>query len=1652
MRRLRARATKATNRTGRAKRGAFAATIIAVVASVVVPLGAPPAMAAENRSVPPGSVTTQSSTYQSTALASRAVDGNVSGHWSVGSVSSTNEDHEAWWQVDMQESIQVDRVRIWNRTDCCPDRLADFYLFVSDQPFASNDVATTLTDANVTSLFHAGPADKYVTFEPGVTGRYVRIQLTGTNLLSLAEVQVNPTGFTPLADETWGVANRTRSVTSATEAEVFAIEQIGNTIYVGGKFHNPVRRRTADPQIDQPYLAAFDATTGEFVAHWRPRLNGPVRALEAAADGSRLYVGGEFTEVNGHPDTRGVVALDPESGLVDHTWFAAVDNAFTDDPATVNDIEESEGFLYIAGSFSHAEGKSPSSRRFVYKVARLSTVTGAPDTSWQPKVTGGAVAGGSVRGLSHDPVRNRVYLVGYFESVNGSADTARYATVSDVDGSTIAGLERFPVLHPQDHHFQVVAHGDFVWIAGTQHVVYMLNADDLSINRRWFTGFRSGFHGGGDYQALGIVGDKMYATCHCWGVISELPDSVTTLSEARATPIVAEVRGVMGFDLETGDLDSSWLPDTFGSIGGWAIHGAPDGCMWIGGDFNRRQIGDQWRNSLQRYCPSTGQGPAVGPPLANPSKPETNPPTTPTGLVAVDAGDNTVDLSWDSSTDDTAVLYYRVYRNGSYLQATRSVAMTDLAATPGDTYTVRAVDAYETESSDSAPATPLLAGLTDYLINASFDGSREGFVYRDDAFNATTAPEYADGLVHRHGGSPAGQLMVFLGGYDHSDIYGMSGAWERTFTLDEPSSIEISFEYRLKVSVDNDAGEYGQAMVAINGGTQTVVATIDGGGDSDWQSHSYTVDLPAGTHTLTLGGFHNRKTTRTESVEVSFDSVKVASHAPAVGFTEPQPGSAVADTVTFELRASDLTTATSALDVAVSTDGGTSWGPTVWNAASERFEFTFDTTTFAEGPLEMMARVVDATGDVAQTVATFEVDNDVAPTVVVTAPTDGATVTTAVTVGVDASDREDVAGTLAVEVSTDGTRWHSAVWNAAEQRYEFEWVLGRTEGPIELLARATDSAGAVTVSAPVGVRAARIPNFDYGNYVIEDGASVLWRLDETVGTTAADFAGDNDADYVGDPALGGAPLLVSENTSVEFDGIDDRVDIANSAEINQGGPYTTKSIELWFRADEVASRQVLLEQGSIVRGLNLYVEDGTLYAGAYNTSTNDGNPGWGPLWLSTPIAAGTVYSAAFVIDAPSSELRLYLNGELVDTASGIGELYNHGRSAIGGQRGWARYHTGAQPGDINFFRGSIDEVAVFPVALDGDAAQRHYALGTATLTEPAISIGAPTDGSTVAGLTNVVVDAIDPDDSIGTLDVQVRIGTGPWRSAQWNGGSDRYEYEWDPAQNAAGSTTIHARVTDRSGTTVDAAPVTVTVAAASRAYRRTVLDDGATVYWRLGESGGTTANDVLGSNDATYVGSPELGSPGIINRANTSVSLDGVDDRIDIANSPEINQGGPYLTKSVELWFNADDVSSRQVLLEQGSVSRGLNIFVGGGKIRAGAYNTADQGGNTPWGPVWLAAPIDAGTDYHVVLVLDAPNGELRLFLNGVLVDSAGGVGELNNHGKSAIGGQRGWARYHTGAQKGDRNYFAGRIDEVAVYADALDAGTIADHYEVGSS
>ena len=86
----------------------------------------------------PGRAASQSSSYgfetpPGTAVAPWAIDGNTDGTFTNGSVSCTLNDLHAWWQLDLGGLQWIDAAQLWNRTDCCGDRLKDFYVLVTDK-------------------------------------------------------------------------------------------------------------------------------------------------------------------------------------------------------------------------------------------------------------------------------------------------------------------------------------------------------------------------------------------------------------------------------------------------------------------------------------------------------------------------------------------------------------------------------------------------------------------------------------------------------------------------------------------------------------------------------------------------------------------------------------------------------------------------------------------------------------------------------------------------------------------------------------------------------------------------------------------------------------------------------------------------------------------------------------------------------------------------------------------------------------------------------------------------------------------------------------------------------------------------------------------------------------------------------------------------------------------------------------------------------------------------------------------------------------------------------------------------------------------------------------------------------------------------------
>lgn len=136
-----------------------------------------------------GKTATQSSTFSDNGPL-RAVDGNLSGVIGDASLSHTNLDAQAWWEVDLGASFSISAIHLHNRSDCCADRLDNFHVLVSDAPFASQALTPTLNQPGVTDFAHPGIAGGETVITVTRTARYVRVQMQFTNFLHLAEVRV----------------------------------------------------------------------------------------------------------------------------------------------------------------------------------------------------------------------------------------------------------------------------------------------------------------------------------------------------------------------------------------------------------------------------------------------------------------------------------------------------------------------------------------------------------------------------------------------------------------------------------------------------------------------------------------------------------------------------------------------------------------------------------------------------------------------------------------------------------------------------------------------------------------------------------------------------------------------------------------------------------------------------------------------------------------------------------------------------------------------------------------------------------------------------------------------------------------------------------------------------------------------------------------------------------------------------------------------------------------------------------------------------------------------------------------------------------------------------------------------------------------------
>ena len=84
-----------------------------------------------------------------TGVAALATDGNRNGRYSdtwQNSVTLTNSDAQAWWQLDLGGPNMVRNVSIFNRVDKFGERLQNFYVLFSTTPFLSDQLQDLLAD------------------------------------------------------------------------------------------------------------------------------------------------------------------------------------------------------------------------------------------------------------------------------------------------------------------------------------------------------------------------------------------------------------------------------------------------------------------------------------------------------------------------------------------------------------------------------------------------------------------------------------------------------------------------------------------------------------------------------------------------------------------------------------------------------------------------------------------------------------------------------------------------------------------------------------------------------------------------------------------------------------------------------------------------------------------------------------------------------------------------------------------------------------------------------------------------------------------------------------------------------------------------------------------------------------------------------------------------------------------------------------------------------------------------------------------------------------------------------------------------------------------------------------------------------------------
>lgn len=210
-------------------------------------------------------------------------------------------------------------------------------------------------------------------------------------------------------------------------------------------------------------------------------------------------------------------------------------------------------------------------------------------------------------------------------------------------------------------------------------------------------------------------------------------------------------------------------------------------------------------------------------------------------------------------------------------------------------------------------------------------------------------------------------------------------------------------------------------------------------------------------------------------------------------------------------------------------------------------------------------------------------------------------------------------------------------------------------------------------------------------------------------------------------------------------------------------------------------------------------------------------------------------------------------------------------------------------------------------------------------------------------------------------------------------------------------------------------------------YAAEVLADSPLAYWRLGEASGTTAADSTSNGrNGTYNG-PTLGVPGAIGDGNTAASFDGTNDNVTVP-STGLDAGNVF---SVEAWVKGSKSTGDRTIVSRWH-GASTQRWVVGVNSATGIVTVFVRTSGYP--SVSHTTDVLDGAWHHVAFVRTGTQQVLY-------VDKV--AASMSDSGTVQAG-----ANLAIGSKVDNSEWWAGQVDEVAVYGTALSSTRVAAHYD----